>query len=372
METTGHEDLDAIRGLAERFASRELESAAAERDGYPFADFHWPAVEKAGSMGLLGLTLPESHGGSGLGMQALATVLRTLAAKDASLSLLVFSQCIGREFLIRCAPEGMRQGWTRAPQGRPSLLGLPLYFVPEDLPEGVQAVSTDGRVHLSGMLESVACLPVANAALVPADLDGSIRFFLVEMERSGVVVSPPVVSLGLRGCPVADLELRDVDVPTANHLGESGSHIYAWLADRYRGPLSAIALGILDGCCATAVKFARERYQGKKQIVEHDMVRRMLANMRAWIDVGAAAVWRICEISEFPEGTGATEALSLQELLTMAVTRAVTDGVQVLGGYGYMREYGQEKRMRDAKQLQAVFGSSPVRMMEIFEKGVRR
>jgi alkylation response protein AidB-like acyl-CoA dehydrogenase len=76
-------------------------------------------------------------------------------------------------------------------------------------------------------------------------------------------------------------------------------------------------------------------------------------------------VCRAADQSRDRDGTG---ALSIQELLTTAVSRAVTDGVQILGGYGYMREYGQEKRMRDAKQLQAVFGSSPVRSLRILER----
>jgi alkylation response protein AidB-like acyl-CoA dehydrogenase len=209
---------------------------------------------------------------------------------------------------------------------------------------------------------------VAQAVIVPALLNGRVCFFLVEVNREGVVMGEPVVSLGLRGCPVADLQLDGVQIPETNHLGEEVAKTYAEMADRYRGPLAAIALGILEGAYSAACGYAKERYQAKKQIIEHDMVRRMLANMLAWIDLGTAGVFRACDMADQGEGAGGTEALSIQELLTMAVTRAVTDGVQVLGGYGYMREYGQEKRMRDAKQLQAVFGSSPVRLMRIMEK----
>jgi alkylation response protein AidB-like acyl-CoA dehydrogenase len=368
METDNHVELNQIRGLAERLAARELEAVAIENDRYPFAGFNWAAIENFMSTGLMSLTLPESHGGTGLGMQALATVLHCVATKDASMALMIFSQCLARDFLGRCAPAGTAEQWAAAPRDRSDILALPLYSDPEEPPDTLRATPTADGFELTGHVTYVACLPVAKAALIPAILGDDTAFFLVETNHDGVLVGDPVVSLGLRGCPVADMTLNTVVIPRFSSLSEEGSRIYADTADRYRGPLAAIALGILEGSYAAASEYAQERYQAKKQIIEHDMIRRMLANMLAWIDLGRAGAYHACQRVDQEDHVGGTESLSIQELLTMAAAMVSTDGVQVLGGYGYMREYGQEKRMRDAKQLQAVFGSSPVRNLRIVER----
>jgi alkylation response protein AidB-like acyl-CoA dehydrogenase len=369
METEKADELNAIQEMAARFAARELEPTALERDRYPFAQFNTQAVDMATSVGLLAPTLPEAQGGTGLGMEGLARVLRALAEKDASTAMIVFEQSLARAFLCQFSLPGQEKKWHAAPKGAKDLIALPLYDDPEELPQTIEALPTQHGYELTGSLDYLPCLPVAQAAIAPAVFQNRPALFLVELQRPGVRVGDPVVSLGLRGCPVADLELDHVVLPETCRLGdETATGVYAGMADGYRGPLSAVALGILEGCYTAALIYARDRYQAKKQIIEHHMVRRMLANMAAWIHMGAAGVSYVCRAADQSRDRDGTGALSIQELLTTAVSRAVTDGVQILGGYGYMREYGQEKRMRDAKQLQAVFGSSPVRSLRILER----
>lgn len=371
MQAVTREELKAICETAERFSAGELEPSVPENDRYPFSPFDRRAVEAAVGAGLLGLTISESRGGSGLGLWELSAVLRIVAAREPSFALLIFAQCLGYELLARCGLSALVGSWATAPRRVEDLLALPLYCDPEDLPLEIQARPVEGGFELAGSLGYVACLPVAGAAVIPAVWEGRLDLFLVETGRPGVLVGDPVVSLGLRGCPAADLTLENAHVPLSRRLCDEGGRMYAEAADQYRAPLAAIALGILEGSHAAARAYAEIRYQAKKQIIDHDMVRRMLARMQAWIDLGGAGVRAACDATERGEAGGGTLGLSIQELLSKAVARAVTDGVQILGGYGYMREYGQEKRMRDAKQLQGVFGSSDARTMRIADRGLK-
>ncbi|MFH1137450.1 MAG: acyl-CoA dehydrogenase family protein [Pseudomonadota bacterium] len=360
-------ELKAIRETAARFARGELAPEALERDRFPFAEFNWRAVESLAALGFLAPTWPESQGGPGLGWSVTAAIVRAVAFHDASPAMVIFTQSLARRLLCEAGPATLEAAFL-PPPGAAGLIALPMYHDPDDPPDGVRARAVDRGFELDGGLDYLACLPAARAALVPAVGDGNIRFFLVDVRSEGVAVGPPAVSLGLRGCPAADLELKRVQVPNSQALAPDSAAIHAELANQGRVALCALVLGVLEGCFATAVEYSRERFQARKKIVEHDMIRRMLAEMKAWIDVGGLGVERL--MAAEGEKAFLTEALSLQELLTKAVSRATADGVQVLGGYGYMKEYGQEKRMRDAKQLQAVFGGPRERLSRVIEKAL--
>ncbi len=364
-------DLTAYQDLASRFAKKELEPSALETDRYPFADFNENAVRVASSIGLLGLCLPEDYGGSGLGMRELAAVLEVIAATDASVAALLLSQTLARLALIELGPEATVRKWAAVNEGEEvPLIGSPLYSDPEDLPETVMATAANGGFKLNGEMSYLACLPVAGALIIPAVMDGSgsRAMFLVDAASEGVKASEPVVSLGLRGMPVGDVEFQNVNVPAEGKLGsDDAASAFAVVANRFRGPIAAIALGTLSGSYCHALDYAQERYQGKREIINHHMVRNMLSGMASWLDLGSAAVAQACNMADHGM-KGSSELISIQELIVSAVARGATDGVQILGGYGYMHEYGQEKRMRDAKQLQAMFGSSPTRVLNIIEK----
>ena len=371
MDSGTSGDLAAFQELAERFAKKEILPDVLDRDYYPFAEFHEKAVEVASSIGLLGLTLPESYGGSAQGMKALAAVLEVLARTDASTAAILLCQAMARAVLIELGPEESAKKWAALDEsGGAPLLAVPIYSDPDELPDSVTSATSPDGIKLVGDFDYLACLPVAKAAIVPASDDkGKIRLFLVELDAKGVKVGDPVVSLGLKGCPVADLKLGGVVVPSSAMLGgDAGAEKYAKVAERFRGPLTAIALGTLQGTYSVALDYCMERYQGKKMIVEHHMVRRKLSNMLMWIDIASPLVSHACELADSGVDCSGTELVSIQEAITSALTQATTDGVQALGGYGYMHDYGQEKRMRDAKQLQAMLGSSPTRVMKIMNR----
>jgi alkylation response protein AidB-like acyl-CoA dehydrogenase len=338
MENLNLGDLSAFQDLAERFSKKEIAPHTLERDRYPFADFQEDAVKVAASVGLLSLTLPEKYGGMGHGMSALGAVLEVIARTDASMAAIILTQALSRAMLIELGPPATADKWAALPKsGDTLLLAFPLYTDPENLPETTSAKQEGNVYKLDGAFDYLACLPVAKGAIVPAKMVNSDKmgFFLVETHAAGVTLSEPVVSLGLRGCPAADLNLKGVSVSAANLLGGEGrDKKFAQVVERFRGPVAAIAVGILKGAYYAALDYAKGRYQAKKQIIEHDMVRRMLSGMMSWIDLASPAAAHACMVADRGEKCSPSELLSIQEIVTTAVTRATTDGVQVLGGYG--------------------------------------
>ena len=168
---------------------------------------------------------------------------------------------------------------------------------------------------------------------------------------------------------MGDLELTGVLIPPNRAFVESNAHAgLRSIVDQYRIMAAGLSLGVLEGAFQTAKAYAEQRRQAKKRIIEHHMVRRMLAKMAADIDLGRAALEQCMASIDGKTGSRSTEMISLQERISAFAARGTTDAVQVLGGYGYMHDYGQEKRMRDAKQLQAVFGGSDARIMKIADR----
>ena len=371
MESADLSDLYAIRELAEKFSKKEVEPEALKRDNYPFEAFDEKVVEIAASTGLLGLTLPEEYGGTGQGIRELAAVVEIVSRKDASMAMMLLSQSFASSLLVALGPEDVAKKHAALPDnGTPTLLASTFYNDPEHLPTSVSAAENGGGYTLEGELGYVACLPVAGATIVPASIDGDrIAFFLVRNNAVGVEVSDPVVSLGLKGFPVADMKFDKVEVSRNARLGGADAEkVYAEVAENHRCGVAAVAVGIIDGAYCSARDYAADRFQGRKQIIEHDMVRRMLSGMVQAVDVGSALVAQACTMADKGVNCSKSTILSIQQYLTKEAAEATTDGVQCLGGYGYMKDYGQEKRMRDAKQLQAVFGSSPTRVQKIIER----
>lgn len=371
----GEQDRQAVEQLARRFAQDALAAVEREDDRYPFAPWNRAAWRTAAELGLPGLALPESVGGSEQGLLTLARALEIVARAEAGHATVLLTQALARATVVALGPQSSAARWaTLRSDAQESLLAYPLYEDPEELGDGVRARRDGAGFVLDGQLQQLSCLPIAQAVLVPALLadSGEQAFFILPTNTAGVSVSEPIVTLGLRACPLADLRLANVRVEAAGRLGGAdAAAAYARTAESYRPALVAVALGVLSASYDLAFAYACERKQSKRNIVLHHMVQEMLAGMASTLDLGALTLERACQLAEQGGGSG-TELLSFQEVLCTLITRVSTDGVQVLGGNGYMHDYGQEKHMRDAKQLQTVLGSPTTRRLRILERRLAR
>jgi alkylation response protein AidB-like acyl-CoA dehydrogenase len=129
-----------------------------------------------------------------------------------------------------------------------------------------------------------------------------------------------------------------------------------------------MSLGIMTGSFLEALQYTKDRYQGGRQIIDWSEVRMLLANMAVEVQVGQSCVsWACHELDAKAPGWDKTARAAAIHVAEMAC-RATVDGVQLLGGNGFMKDYGQEKRMRDSKQVQCLLGMAPVRKMDLIEQ----
>lgn len=366
----GEQDQLAIDQLARRYAEELLAPGELDDDRYPFAPWNRGAWACAAELGLPGLALPATCGGTEQGLEAFARMLEIVARWEAGAATLLLTQALARTVIVSGRSQELTRRWaTLRGDANENVLAFPLYDDPEEPAATLRATRGEAGFVLEGELPQLACLPVAQACVVPAVLteSGERAWFVVDVTARGVQVSEPVVTLGLRGCPTGDLVLSAVQVDADARIGDASSEPVSEIVERFRPALVALALGVLRASYELAFAYARERKQAKQRIVQHHMVQELLSGMACTLDVGGLALARAYQLLERGRLQG-TELLSLQETLSMWVTRAATDGVQVLGGNGYMHDYGQEKHMRDAKQLQAVFGCSPTRRLRVLER----
>ena len=353
--------------MAERFAKKELEPRAVEIDNYPFQPFNTAAVQAARETGMLQVVLPENQGGVGQGMAVLCEILMPLSSADASFAAVVLVNSLSLAALSRWGKKPVVESYAGS-----GLVAFPAYDLPSDLPVTVAAKKKGRGYLLDGKLDYLALAPVADALIVPALIEGvdEVALFVVESGAQGVSLSEPVISLGLRNCPAADLTLQGVEVAAKNLLTAEGKSACTALANDFAAAVAALAVGVVSGSYQAAKAYAAERYQGGRMIIDYDLVRQMLSNLLIVAESGKALVRAMAAAADAGNGFPLTGSGLI--LLSEQASRVTADGVQCLGGYGYMEEYGQEKRMRDAKQIQSLFGAAPAKRLEMMEEILRR
>jgi alkylation response protein AidB-like acyl-CoA dehydrogenase len=172
--------------------------------------------------------------------------------------------------------------------------------------------------------------------------------------------------MGMRASHTGDVVFQDVRVPAENRLGEEGAgFVVAMKSFERTRPLVAIsAVGVARAAYEYAVDYARQRIQFGKPILAKQAVRFMLADMGTEIEAARLLTWRAAWLADqgLPGNVAASMAKAYAADMAM---QATTNAVQVLGGYGYMRDYPVEKWMRDAKVLQIVEGTSQIQRVVI-------
>jgi alkylation response protein AidB-like acyl-CoA dehydrogenase len=372
------EQTRALGDLADRFARREWAPAALEADRWPFADFPRLVYERAAALGLLTPLAPEAYGGPGLGFEDLAVILRHTARVDASAAVMILVQTLVRAALLEFGSEALSRTWVPWANETPfSFLAWPLYDDPEDPPETLTVRSRGDGFVLSGVARSLAGGIEdggnrTGAAVIGVHEHGA-GLFWVDESQAGVRWGDPVIGLGLRACPVRDAYFSAAAVPADRVLIRPGGlkNLAQWL-DPFRLMAAYTALGVLEGAYWTARDYARRRRQGGRTIIQYDMIRGKLARMAAWIDLAGSALSNAAAAMEAGRPGDSASFLSLQTLVGAETARLTGEAVQVLGGVGYCHDFGQEKRMRDARRLESLFGGASGRWITLADRCLGR
>jgi alkylation response protein AidB-like acyl-CoA dehydrogenase len=359
-----------IQSSVRELARARIAPRAAEIDEKE--EFPHDIVELFRSQDLFALPFPPEYGGLSGSALTLNVAIEEVAKVCATSALILAVQALGGYPIMIGGSEEQKQRFLPdlASGRRIAAYALSEAGAGSD-PAGMQTKATrrgDDYV-LSGSKLWITNGGVAQTVVVFAKTDpgaasrGISAFVLEDAQNlKGFTASTIHGKLGIRGSNTAELHFDDVVVPAANRLGEEGDGFKLALRvlDRSRPGVAAQALGIAQGALDYAVGYARERQQFGKAIAEFQGIQFMLADMEAQTQAARALVYLASQVID-AKGDDISRYCALAKLVAGdAAMKVTTDAVQILGGYGYVREYPVERMMRDAKITQIYEGTNQI------------
>lgn len=369
------EEQTYMRQLARRFAEKEIRPVAAEYD--ESEEMPWPVLEKAAKIGLTSFQYPEPYGGGGVTSALTASlVVEELAWGCLGIATAIVGAGLAAVPIMLSGNEEQKAHYLPwFCQTDRVRLGAFALTEPEAGSDAASirtsAVRRGDHYILNGQKRFITHGGIANLYVIFATVDRSLGYrgitaFIVEGNTPGLSAGKKEKKMGMRACHTGDVILEDVQVPLENRIGEEGEGFYIAMKafEHTRPTVAACAVGVARAAYEYALQYAQERVQFGKPIIAKQAVRFMLADMATEIDAARLLTWRAAWMADqgLPCNVEASMAKAFAADMAMRVT---TDAVQILGGYGYMREYPVEKWMRDAKVLQIVEGTSQIQKVVI-------
>jgi alkylation response protein AidB-like acyl-CoA dehydrogenase len=361
-----------LRRLAAEFVDREVVPYAAEWDRRESVDT--AIVGRLGELGLLGVTIEESYGGSGGDHVAYCLLLEELGRGDSSIRGIVsVSLGLVAKTIAAFGTEDQKREWLpRLCSGE--ALGCFGLTEPDTGSDAAalrcRAERDGGDWLLTGSKMFITNGTWAKVALVMARTGGpgpkGITAFLVPTDTPGFSAREIHGKLGLRGQATAELIMDAARVPDSCRLGEQGQGFTVAMSALAKGRMSLAAgcVGICAGCLQVSVDYACKRQQFGRPIAAFQLVQDLIASMALEADAARLLVWRVADLVDrgLPFGT---EASMAKLFASEAAVRAANAAVQVFGGYGYIDEYPVGKYLRDARVTTVYEGTSQIQKLLI-------
>ena len=370
----GHnEEIGLLRQTLSQFATQEIAPRAAEIDrNNDFPHDLWP---KLGELGLLGITIPEEYGGSGMGYLAHAIAMEEISRASASVGLSFGAHsnlCLNQIRLN--GTEAQKQHYLPALCSGEHVGALAM----SEPSAGSDVVSMRLRAErqgddflLNGNKMWITNGPDANVYVIYAKTDpeaGSkgITAFIVERDTPGFSRSPKLDKLGMRGSNTCELVFENCRVPATQILGDIGAGVRVLMSglDYERAVLAGGPVGILQACLDVALPYVHEREQFGQSIGEFQLVQGKLADMYARCSASRAYLYAVCGALDRGEQSR-KDAAAVILYTAEAATQSALDAIQLLGGNGYINDYPAGRLLRDAKLYEIGAGTSEVRRMLI-------
>jgi len=373
MPKANEKELKLLEKAATEFSRKELAPNREENDKYPYGPFFDSVLEKAYELGFFHIILPEEADGTGHGMRALCIVLDSISREDSSLGGIIFTNAAAQEILLAAGEIlKLKQIASNAKKAVDFLIAFPVFNNPAEIKPDVVAIERNCRWHLSGKVEYAVLGGLAAQALIPSKTYGEngYTWFLINLSEKNVQKSAPVHSLGLHACPAVDLMLDTVPAELIGKPGE-GSRYFENMTARLSIAAAAMSAGVMKGSFKEAFEYSKVRTQGGKKIIDWSEIKMILANMAVQVKIADMCI-AIASQDIDTQSTGwAAGSRAATIHIQSAACDLTTDGIQVLGGVGYMKDFGQEKRFRDAKHLQALLGIAPLKKINYIDATIR-
>ena len=368
-----NEEEQEIIDMLHDFAVKEVAPLAAEIDEQErFPEETW---HKLADMGMMGIAYPEEYGGAGLSYLAYIACCEELAKHCATTSVMVSAHSS-----LCCWPiehfgtEEQKQKYLPGLCSGEQLGAFGLTEPGAGTDAAMQKTTAEDKGDhwlINGSKIFITNAGYASVFVIFAMTDKSlgtkgISAFIVEKGTPGFSVGAHEKKMGIRGSSTCELIFDNCKIPKENLLGEIGKgfKIAMMTLDGGRIGIGAQALGIAQGCIDQTVKYTQERIQFGKRISQFQNTQFQLADMQTKVDAARLLIYRAAQAKQ--DGEPYSHLAAMGKLFASETASDVTRRcVQLVGGYGYTREYPFERMMRDAKITEIYEGTSEVQRMVI-------
>ena len=362
-----------ISEMVRDFATAEIKPNLAKWD----EEQHFPVdtFKRAGGLGMLGVTLPEQYGGAGLSYIDYSNVIEELAVIDSGFALSVAAHnSLGTGHIYLAGNEEQKKKWLpKLTSGEwIAAWGLTEPGSGSDA-SGMNTIGVkDGDEWvINGTKNFITNATYADIAVVLVVTDRNdqkhgITAFAIETDRKGIRAGKKENKLGMRVSDTAELIMEDCRVPEGNILGKIGyGFIDAMkILDGGRISIAALSIGIARGAYEAARDYSKQRHAFGKPISDFQAIQFMLADMATEIDAARLLTHRAATIKDAGERVTQFSAMAKLYASEVAV-RATEKGVQIFGGYGFIKEFPAEKYYRDVKLCTIGEGTSEIQRLVI-------
>jgi alkylation response protein AidB-like acyl-CoA dehydrogenase len=375
------EEQREVRELVRDLARERIAPRAAEIDASH--EFPWDVVELFREHEIFGLFFDEEWGGTGTGTLLALVAIEEVSKVCATSGLLLAVQELGSLGLKLGGSQEQKERWL------PKLASgewLCAYALTEaGSGSDSAAMRTTARREgdeyvLNGSKRFITNAGVASLYTVFAKTDpeaahAGISAFAVEANTPGFQVTRLEPKLGISGSTTGELAFDDCRIPASNLIGDEGSgfKLAMRILDRSRPGVAAQALGLAQGATDYALEYAKSRETMGKPIAQHQLIAAKLADMETETEAARGLLYRFGQMADAgADGPELTKASAQAKLKCGDVAMYVTtEAVQILGGYGYIKEYPVERMMRDAKITQIYEGTQEVQRLVIAREMLR-
>lgn len=359
--------------IIREFCEKKIKPIASKIDKEEY--FPKKLYKEMGQMGLMGMTVPQEYGGAGIDRVSYMIALEEISRFCGSTGITVEAHnSLGIGHIYEHGTEEQRKKYL------PKLCGGEAYAAwalsepnaGSDAASGqTTAVLEKDEWVINGTKQFITTGDIADVTIVMAMTDKSkgtkgISAIIVEKDTPGFKVGQLEDKLGLRGSHTAELIFEDCRVPKENLLGEKGNGFIGAMniLDRGRTAIGAMSVGIARASFEDALDYAKQRQQFGRPIGKFQAIQWMLADMATDIDAARLLVYRAAYMED--QNVRFTKEASMAKLFASEMAmRATVKGMQILGGYGYTREYPLERYYRDIKLCAIGEGTSEVQRMVI-------
>ena len=375
------EEQQMLKDTVARIAKEQIAPGAEKRDEE--AKFPWDMVEVLRENALFGADFPEKYGGSEMGLFSLCLIVEEIAKACASTSVVLMVHELGTmPIMLAGSDEQKDKYFPKLATGEHLVaFGLTEPNAGSDVSGLKTKAVRDGDDYvINGAKTFISHADVADVICIAARTDTSLPatkgsgIFIVEKGTPGLSIGKHENKLGIRASSTVEIILEDVRIPAANILGQEGLgfSIIMKTLDLTRIPVAMQAVGIAQGALDYAVQYTKERTQFGKPIFSFQGLQWMMADMITQIEAARQLTYKAASLFEelpknldrLPKETIRYSAMA-KLLAAETAMKVTTDAVQLLGGYGYVKEYPVERMMRDAKITQIYEGTSQIQKVVI-------